>query len=192
MTLGVAPQPGELEISLFGPGVGECVAVHLGLGEWLIVDSCINPASRAPVALDYMRDLDVHVATAVKQVVVTHWHDDHMRGAARILDAAAGARFVCSAALQRDEFKQFIGASRSLNVKAEESSGVTEFASILEILKARRAAGARAEGVGPEWAQANQLLYRRAATPHVPGCEVFALRARERRSRPVNAARGAV
>jgi beta-lactamase superfamily II metal-dependent hydrolase len=175
MTLSVPPKPDEMEISLFGPGVGECVAVHVGLGEWLIVDSCIDPASRAPVALDYMREIGVNVATAVKQVIVTHWHDDHMRGASRVLDAAVGAKFVCSAALQRDEFKEFVQFSRSLNVKAEESSGVDEFSSILSILRARRAAGARSQSVGPEWARADQLLYRRAGTQQVPDCEIFAL-----------------
>ena len=141
MSLSARPKADELELSLFGPGVGECLAVHLGLGEWIMVDSCIDPASRGPVGLDYLRDLNVDVATAVKQVVVTHWHDDHMRGAAKVLAAARSAKFVCSAALRREEFQQFIGASRHLNMRAEESSGVEEFDSILTILNERRADG---------------------------------------------------
>ena len=32
------PAPDELEVSLFGRGVGECAVVHLGSGEWLVVD----------------------------------------------------------------------------------------------------------------------------------------------------------
>jgi hypothetical protein len=33
------PRPDELELSLFGSGIGESLAVHLGNGEWAIVDS---------------------------------------------------------------------------------------------------------------------------------------------------------
>jgi beta-lactamase superfamily II metal-dependent hydrolase len=173
MTRAKAPGHDELEISLFGPGVGECVVVHLGAGQWMVVDSCLDPESREPAALRYLNELGVDVASAVTHVVVTHWHDDHMRGAARVLAAASHAKFVCSAALQREEFKEFIAASRSLHVKAQESSGVEEFSSILGILKGRRDAGARSESVGPEWARADQLLYRRGSPP--PDCEVYAL-----------------
>src|SRR5260370_27238866 len=77
MTLAVSLKPAELEVSLFGPGVGECVVVHLGLGEWLVVDSCVDPVSRKPVALNYLSELHVDVGKAVKQVVAKHWHDDH-------------------------------------------------------------------------------------------------------------------
>ena len=45
------PSPDELEISLFGPGRGECVVVHLGNNDWLVVDSCLDNTSSQPVAL---------------------------------------------------------------------------------------------------------------------------------------------
>jgi hypothetical protein len=98
-----------------------------------------------------------------------------MKGASRILAAATGARFVCSAAFQRDEFKEFIGASRDLNMRTRESTGVEEFAKIMQILLSRREAGARKETVGPEWARADYILYRRPATNDAPACEVVAL-----------------
>lgn len=37
------PVADELEVSVFGPGVGESVVVHLGHGDWMVVDSCLNP-----------------------------------------------------------------------------------------------------------------------------------------------------
>ena len=46
MSLAAPPRTDELEVSLFGPGVGECVIVHLGAGEWMVVDSCLDPATR--------------------------------------------------------------------------------------------------------------------------------------------------
>jgi len=45
---GVAPAADEIEVTLFGPGYGEAIAVHLGEGAWLLVDSCIDPESKAP------------------------------------------------------------------------------------------------------------------------------------------------
>lgn len=42
---GAPPAADEIEFSLFGPGYGEAVAVHLGDGTWLLIDSCIDPDS---------------------------------------------------------------------------------------------------------------------------------------------------
>ena len=53
MENGLTPDDDCLEVSLFGPGYGECVVVHLGFGDWVVVDSCIEPDSRDPIALAY-------------------------------------------------------------------------------------------------------------------------------------------
>lgn len=45
------PALNEVEISVFGPGYGEAIAVHTGNGNWLLVDSCIDPGSGLPAAL---------------------------------------------------------------------------------------------------------------------------------------------
>jgi len=175
MTRDTPPNPDDLEVSVFGPGVGECVVVHLGEGEWLVVDSCIDASTRRPVALDYLEALSVDVSRAIKLVVVTHWHDDHIRGASDLVRQAPGSRFACSAVLNAEEFKKFITASRSLNTIARGSSGVDEFAAILSSLQGRRRHGLRKEAVGPEWASANGLLFRRAVGTVTPLAEVFAL-----------------
>jgi len=56
------PAVDELEVSVFGPGVGECVLVHFGEGEWMVVDSCLDRATSRPAALDYLTELGVDVA----------------------------------------------------------------------------------------------------------------------------------
>jgi beta-lactamase superfamily II metal-dependent hydrolase len=174
MALAIPPAPDELEVSLFGPGVGECVVAHAGCGEWIVVDSCINPDTRAPAALEYLQAIGVDASTAVKRVIVSHWHDDHTRGISRVFRAAAHATLVCSAALRRDEFQQFIAASRSLNMKVGGSSGVDEFTGCLEVVAQRRAGEPRAI-VGPTWVQADTLVHHRQATAGDLGCQVFAL-----------------
>lgn len=49
----VAPNPNEFELTLLGPGYGECVEIHHGHGEWIVVDSCVDHAGDA-AALSYV------------------------------------------------------------------------------------------------------------------------------------------
>ena len=173
MTAGKHTRPAddEVEVSLFGPGIGECVVLHLGLDAWIIVDSCIDRASREPAALQYLRELGVDVSVAVKRVVVTHWHDDHLEGAATILREAESAKFVCAAALRVAEFQTLVGSSDSALMV---SSGVAEFASILETLRERRPPGVRKESVGPIFAKADTVIYRRGPESGL-AADVYAL-----------------
>lgn len=97
------PQPHEIEISLFGPGYGECIVAHLGAGEWMIVDSCIDKSAR-PAALEYLRTIGVNASQHVKWVLATHWHDDHIRGLSDIVSECESAEFACSMALRNKEF----------------------------------------------------------------------------------------
>ena len=78
------PSAEQLEISVFGPGYGECIVVHLGHGDWLINDSCVDSTGE-PVALYYLRRIGVRVEDQVKLIVASHWHDDHVRGLREIV-----------------------------------------------------------------------------------------------------------
>jgi len=98
------PGVGEVEISLFGPGYGESLAIHLGDGDWMIVDSCLDAATQEPSALVYLRSIGVNPKTAVKLIVATHWHDDHIRGLDTICADCSDATLVISNALRVREF----------------------------------------------------------------------------------------
>ena len=99
----------SLEITLFGPGYGESVVLHVGNGAWIVVDSCIDKEN-TPVAIQYLNRLGVDPAEAVTLVVATHWHDDHIRGMARLVAACTNARFCCAGVLCREEFLEVVGA----------------------------------------------------------------------------------
>jgi beta-lactamase superfamily II metal-dependent hydrolase len=98
------PRSDELEVSIFGPGYGECIVIHVGEQKWLIIDSCVDPDDKKPVALAYLQEIGVDVAQDVVLVAATHWHDDHVRGLARIVRACKTAQFCCSGALKSKEF----------------------------------------------------------------------------------------
>ncbi|HEY9159022.1 MBL fold metallo-hydrolase [Candidatus Binatus sp.] len=154
------PDADELEVSLFGPGIGECAVLHLGSGEWIIVDSCVDTGTHEPVALEYLRKLDVDVGKSIKLLVITHWHNDHMLGASKILAAADSCEIACSAALGSHEFAELVAASTQERFGEME---LPEFARIVDILRARRS-GARRASVGPEYAIEGKVLYRREAS----------------------------
>ncbi|MBI2393097.1 MAG: hypothetical protein HYV09_26165 [Deltaproteobacteria bacterium] len=144
----------------------------MGAGEWMVVDSCLDASTHQPVALTYLADLGIDVATAVKLVVVTHWHDDHMRGAARVLHACAGARFVCSGALANAQFLGLVASEEIVQQKDDHGAGVSEFAEIVEELRRR---GGRSPSSGPEWARADQDVFYRPAASSLPEAHVRSL-----------------
>lgn len=110
--LGSSPSADEFEITVFGPGYGESVVVHLGKGEWLIVDSCVDTSDpkRQPAPLRYLRGLGVRPEHAVKFIVASHWDDDHVRGLSEIVMASPAATFICSHVLPDEKFGSFVEA----------------------------------------------------------------------------------
>jgi Metallo-beta-lactamase superfamily len=99
-----APASDQIEISVFGPGFGECVLVHVGDGHWVIIDSCMNRAVRKPAALAYFDEIGIDPAVAVDMVLATHWHDDHVSGLDQVIEACSTVEFWCSDALRTTEF----------------------------------------------------------------------------------------
>jgi hypothetical protein len=155
MTRSIPPKSDELEISIIGPGRGECILVHLGNNEWCIADSCIARTSNEAVALEYLRGFQNGALEGVKLIVATHWHDDHIRGLASILRQVPNARFGCSSALKTDEFMALVG---TVPATVQGRSGVDELASILELLVTNRAPGKPKELVAPLFAIENRRL----------------------------------
>ena len=102
------PARDEIGISLFGPGFGECIVMHLGAGDWIIVDSCRELDSKRPVALEYLAKHGVDIGKSVCRVVATHWHDDHIDGIAEVYRTAESAAFACTTAFQQTEFKDLL------------------------------------------------------------------------------------
>ncbi|MFY9328181.1 MAG: MBL fold metallo-hydrolase [Georgfuchsia sp.] len=136
--LGNAPAPTVKEVTVIGPGQGESVVVHLGNGEWLVVDSCASSSSRVSSApLQYLTSIGVDVSNDVKLIVVSHWDDDHIRGISNLLDACRSAVFCCSTSFTEREFIKFVEAM-SLGGKTTGNGNVSEFNKCLRILADRK------------------------------------------------------
>ena len=106
---GAAPAADEIEVTLFGPGYGEAIAVHLGDGRWLLVDSCIDPDARVSASGAYLDGIGV-VADQVRVIVASHWHDDHVRGISELARKYQAANLFVSAVFTDKEAAAFLAA----------------------------------------------------------------------------------
>ncbi len=131
----LAPDPDQIEITVFGPGYGECIVTHIGVNKWIVVDSCIDTATGEPASIKYLSDLRVDPG-AVVRVVATHWHDDHIRGMARQIEVFRNARFCTSPALTRQEFLATIISYNSRHGIVV-GSGASEMCKVLDLLRVR-------------------------------------------------------
>lgn len=159
-------------MSVFGPGKGESIVVHLGDGRWMIVDSCIDQRTKSLPALDYLRSLGVDAGSQVDLVVATHAHNDHFAGISKVYRACLQAKFVWSAAATTEEFAALVALDDTLGV-ALRPSAFSEFRAVVELANARQLASK-----GPRqmrYATQDRLLMERSATATTPAVIVRAL-----------------
>lgn len=160
----------DIELHVFGPGYGEGLLIHVGQGDWIVVDSCVDTSGQ-PAALKWLRRVGVNPATAVKLLVATHWHDDHVRGLAEIFRACPAAEFVCSGAMSSPELLAL--AYEAENAAIKNTSGLDELRAIIdELSRRRRESGAKSLGLGQTLATSNCRLFQR---PGSLPCEVWSL-----------------
>ncbi len=147
--VGLPPKPDEFELTLIGPGYGESVVVHLGRGAWVIVDSCVD-RDGVPRPVRYLECLGIDPSEAVCLVIASHWHDDHIRGLAKVVAKCSRARFCCSAALRAEEFLAAVGRTETRS-HSRVSSGLREIHQVLSQLDSSRR---------PIWALADRRLHQ--------------------------------
>ncbi|ENZ5479596.1 hypothetical protein P805_04550 [Serratia marcescens BIDMC 44] len=119
----------QCETIVFGKGIGESIIVRLSKNEWMIIDSCFNDIKN-PAALDYLKERGVELSE-VKLVVISHFHDDHIKGLSEIIEECQQAKIVISAALNTAEFRAYINA---LSSNGEEMAKTKEINKIMDFL----------------------------------------------------------
>ncbi|QTA80829.1 Cobalamin-binding domain-containing protein [Desulfonema limicola] len=150
------PQEDEIEISVFGPGYGESILLHIGMNKWIIVDSCIFPGETNPAPLNYLKEIDIDYSESVKVIAATHWHDDHIKGLSKIFKECRNSEFICSDALKCDEFIELIQVYSDSVIS--ENSGIEEFKLILNEMQERQKK--RKNNNVPKFAISDRLLWQ--------------------------------
>jgi metallo-beta-lactamase superfamily protein len=150
------PADATIEVSLLGPGFGEAAVIHIGNGEWICVDSCVD-ANGESIPLAYLRQLGV-APRQVKLVVITHFDDDHIRGASALVRACTKAKVAVSAAFTKKEFLGLVYQTVPRAMMAW--PGLREFQRIYDEMTGRGRSG-------PQFASEDRLLLRRSSKPVV-------------------------
>lgn len=136
--------------------MGESVVAHLGFGDWIVVDSCVDRRTGENVALRYLDRLNIDASAAVRAVVATHAHDDHVGGISSVVEACPAASFVCPAATTSAEFFAMLEIDEVLGDLR--LATFSEFRRIAEIFEDRRA---RRLAFPYVWAIADRPVYVR-------------------------------
>jgi beta-lactamase superfamily II metal-dependent hydrolase len=127
------PDPNEVEVSLFGPGVGESLAIHTGDGRWVLVDSC-RDRDGTNATLRYLDRIGVDPAASVDWVIATHAHNDHVNGLAEIVRTCTSARLVLPAASTAAEFLSLVGMDHGLVGYGVATRVYSEFYDVMQIV----------------------------------------------------------
>ncbi len=130
------PDPDEIEIHLFGRGYGEALAIHFGAGEWMAVNLTLT-LSGVPWIFEYFRALGIG-RNQIRDLIVTHWHTDHIRGAAEILShAAPDARLILSSGGQSAEFMRMVARCSGSRLDAAKAAAF-EMHELFQIIRRRK------------------------------------------------------
>ena len=103
------PDPDEIEFTIFGPGYGEAIILHLGENNWMLVDSCLFPKTQEPISIYYLNQIGVH-PNSVRTIVASHWHDDHVKGLSALVKKYDQAEFFMSGIFNDREMIEFLAA----------------------------------------------------------------------------------
>lgn len=106
------PTTDELEITILGRGVGECVVVHMLDGNWIIVDSFSDRGR--PAARRYLDDLGVS-RDQVRSIVVTHVHRDHYLGINALHSYYRSSRLCITSATNSKTFRSLLSDEEQPN-----------------------------------------------------------------------------
>lgn len=139
--MGVNPQVSrKIEVTIIGTGggYGECVLAHVGDNNWVIIDSCENPNTKTPLALEYLSNLKVDIESDVKLLICSHWHDDHIKGMSKILEKCKNADFVMAKPADMKKFLFFVNLDHEKITSPVRLSSTYEFNSCINIIRNRK------------------------------------------------------
>ena len=121
-----------------GGGYGESVVVQLGMNNWMVVDSCIDPVTKESLPLEYLKSLGVHIETEVKLIVCSHWHNDHILGIDKLLEECKSATLAFAVTSDKAKFLEFIGLDSRNDKLLSHTSSTDIMAKCLNIVNQRK------------------------------------------------------
>jgi beta-lactamase superfamily II metal-dependent hydrolase len=123
------PKDSELEITLFGPGYGEALCIHIGNGYWVLIDSCRDKDGKS-ASLQYLTSIGID-KDKVLFIIISHWHDDHIKGVTNLVRHFEKATVIFSPLISE---KYFLALTEQLkNIGTKNGGGLREIRNCLDI-----------------------------------------------------------
>lgn len=124
-----------LKIVVFGRGHGESILVELEDNQWMVIDCFNNPHSNEPAALTYLKELGLSPKEVIKKIVITHFHQDHITGMAKLIkESADDAKVYMPQALSSKEAVKYYSELDILHGYSR-ISGIKELADIAKYME---------------------------------------------------------
>lgn len=99
---------------------------------------------------------------AIKLVIASHWHNDHIKGISKVVSEATEAKFVVSSALKYDEFAALLEIDQNMHTR---QNSINELRLALQILKERKSSITSASQDKDIWYSNHKNCLVRALSP---------------------------
>lgn len=128
------PKNDEIEITILGisDNSGESIVIHVGNGEWVVIDSCKTKDGKV-LPLYYLNEIGVDLNKVVR-VACTHLHSDHIGGLSEVLSQCKQARFAFSLVGDENTMKYII-AQEKKNASLPNGGTFGEFMKCIRVCK---------------------------------------------------------
>ena len=128
-----APCSGNVEVIIFGRGVGECILIKSKNDDYIVIDSFINNETKNPVVFDYLNAFNIS-HSKIKMVVITHWHSDHIRGVSNIIgEIKENVKVVFNPVIIKDRFIDFISKYKKRNI-----DDTSEYCKVMDLIMSNK------------------------------------------------------
>lgn len=127
----------EIEIVLFGKGIGEAILINCGDDHWIAVDSCYN-SNKVPAAKAFFQEKGLDHKKLIKKIVISHFHNDHIKGMGELISDCEDADVFISDALSLTEATDFFAYHDCHKSITRNESGISEFLKVLDVLTKRQ------------------------------------------------------
>ncbi|HBC3493290.1 TPA: MBL fold metallo-hydrolase [Vibrio parahaemolyticus] len=125
----------NVKVVVFGRGNGESILVEIEKDHWMVVDSFVNPQTRKPAAISYLESKGLDPKEVLRTVVMTHFHEDHIKGMSNVIaNAHPDAKVCMPQALTEKEAITFYNSFDMLN-GYDDASMVREMVKVLDYLE---------------------------------------------------------
>ncbi|WP_319561059.1 MBL fold metallo-hydrolase [Marispirochaeta sp.] len=123
-----------IEIVFIGPSYGESILIKDNENNWFVIDSCIDLATKESLPLKYLSDVGVNTVERVKMIIITHWHDDHIRGISQLCEKCDNASIVIPLTFGQREFVNIFSYSITDELGFRRSGNLREMLRVINVV----------------------------------------------------------